>query len=276
MSSIDVLSLGDMVTDTFIKLPSNQAKVIQDDQAKWLALPFGQKLPYDQAIIMEAVGNAANASVSFARLGFSSSLMSNVGDDQYGRDMIITLHKNNVDTRFVRMNAHKVSNKNFILWYKEERTILVHHEAYEYHWPHLRPQETPKWIYFSSVSQHSLGFHDDLVDWLGQHPEVNLAFQPGTYQIEFGTKRLQRLYARSNVLVMNREEAVKVSGGKGDDLHDLFNRLHDLGAKIVAITDGPAGAYAVTAPNACLCRLTRTHVHQWNVPARATPLRLLL
>jgi ribokinase len=37
---------------------------------------------------------------------------------------------------------------------------------------------------------------------------------------------------------------VQISGGNYDDLHDLLNRIHGMGPKIVVITDGPAGAYA--------------------------------
>ncbi|MDB5185879.1 MAG: putative Ribokinase [Candidatus Saccharibacteria bacterium] len=248
-SQIDVLSVGDIVTDAFIKLIDDQAVSYQNEQGKWLAMPFGMKVPFDHVEILEAVGNAANASVSFARLGLNSGLAANVGGDQHGRDMITALHKNKVDTRFIHVNPDKVSNYHYVLWYKEERTILIKHEAYEYHWPHLRPKEIPKWIYFSSVGKDALEYHDDLAEWLEENPEVKLAFQPGTFQIDVGAERLQRLYHRTEVLVLNREEAVEVTGGNYDDIHDLFNRLHGLGARIICITDGPAGAYASDGEN---------------------------
>jgi ribokinase len=62
--------------------------------------------------------------------------------------------------------------------------------------------------------------------------------------MEAGTERLKRIYKRTEVLILNREEAVTVGGGKHDDIHDLLNHLHALGPRIVVITDGPAGAYA--------------------------------
>src|SRR5690554_8059913 len=102
--------------------------------------------------------------------------------------MIRRLHKNKVDTRFVHVNPDKKSNYHYVLWYKEERTILIKHEEYDYHWPHLKPNEIPKWIYFSSISKNALGFHDELVEWLNEHPDVRLAFQPGTFQIDAGTE----------------------------------------------------------------------------------------
>ncbi|HSX44256.1 MAG TPA: carbohydrate kinase family protein [Candidatus Saccharimonadales bacterium] len=247
---IDVLSVGDIVTDAFIKLLDEYEHTYDNEHGKWLALPFGNKVPFDHAEIIEAVGNAANAAVSFSRLGLKSALMANVGEDAHGRDMISALHKNKVDTRFIHVNPGKLSNYHYVLWYKEERTILIKHEEYKYYWPHVRPYEVPKWVYFSSISKGALdNFHDDIAEWLERNPEVKLAFQPGTFQMEAGADRLKHIYKRTEALLLNREEAVKVGGGNHEDVHDLFNRLHALGPKIVVITDGPKGAYASDGEN---------------------------
>lgn len=244
MGQIDILSVGDVVTDAFIKLFADQAKVYRDEQGVWLAMPFATKLPFDHAEIVEGVGNAGNAAVSCARLGLKTGFMTNVGGDSAGRDIIAALHKNGVDTRFVKINPGNSSNYHYVLWYGEERTILIKHEEYDYHWTPLQPVETPRWIYFSSISERALEYHDEIAHWLDQHPDVRLAFQPGTFQMKAGAERLARIYQRTEVLILNREEAAFVSGGQREDLHNLFDKLHGLGAKIVIITDGPGGAYA--------------------------------
>lgn len=245
MHQFDILSIGDVVTDAFIKLFDDQAKVVKDDKGgNWLAMPFATKIPFDHAELIEGVGNAANAAVAFARLGLKSTFVTNVGGDAYGREIIQALGKNKVDTRFVRINPSKKSNYHFVLWYKEERTILIKHEEYDYHWPHLHGGEVPRWVYFSSISENALEYHDRVADWLDENPSVHLAFQPGTFQMKAGTERLKRLYRRSAVLILNREEAALVSGGSVKDVHNLFDRLHALGPQVVVITDGPKGAYA--------------------------------
>jgi ribokinase len=243
--SLDVLAIGDVVTDAFIKLLEDRAHTYENEHGKWLAMPFGQKVPFDHSEVIEGVGNAANAAVAFAKLGLTSGLISNVGDDQFGRDIINALHKKQVDSRFVHINPDKVSNYHYVLWYKEERTILIKHEEYDYHWPRFQSNDIPKWIYFSSISKNALDkYHDRVVDWLQDNPEVKFAFQPGTFQIEAGAGRLKELYSRTEVLLLNREEAVLVSGGDYDNVHNLIDSLHKLGPKIVVVTDGPAGAYA--------------------------------
>lgn len=241
----DIIAVGDIVTDDFIKLFDDKAHTYVDEHGvKTLAMEFGTKIPFDHREVIEGVGNAANAVVACARLGLKTSFVTNIGGDQYGRDMIAALGKNDVDHRFVRVNPGKISNYHFVLWYKEERTILIKHEEYEYHWPHFRPNEVPKWLYFSSISKHAIPYHDQVADWLDEHPDVHLAFQPGTFQMEAGTERLKHIYELTDILILNREEAANVGGGKHDDINDLFDHLHKLGPKVICITDGPAGAYA--------------------------------
>ena len=250
MAEIEVLAIGDVVTDAFVKLLDDRANTFENEHGKFLAMPFGTKIPFDHAEVIEAVGNASNAAVSFAKLGLKSGLVSNVGGDAHGRDILKSLHDKGVDSRFVIVNPNKKTNYHYVLWYKEERTILIKHEEYDYHWPRFRDADIPEWVYFSSISKNSLERYHDLVeDWLEENSDVKLAFQPGTYQLEAGVEKLARLYKRTEVLVLNREEAVLVTKGNYDDIHGLFNTLHSYGPRIICITDGPAGAYASDGQN---------------------------
>lgn len=247
---LDVLSVGDVVIDDFIRLLDKEEKVEHTkDGSEWLAIPFGTKIPFDHNEVVAAVGNASNASVAFAKLGLRSGLVANIGDDERGRTILDALHKAKVDSRFVHINNGMKSNYHYVLWYKDERTILIKHEEYDYQWPSFRINDIPKWIYFSSISEHAMEYHDQMASWLESHPTVKLAFQPGTFQLEAGPHRLRRIYARSELLAVNREEAVTISGGNHADIHGLLDKLHALGPKIVVISDGHAGAYASDGTN---------------------------
>ncbi|QQS18471.1 hypothetical protein IPL68_07910 [Candidatus Saccharibacteria bacterium] len=70
---IDVLCVGDVVTDVFIKLIDALEHTYKNEDGKWLAIPFGMKIPFDHAETLHAVGNAANAAVSFSRLGLNAA-----------------------------------------------------------------------------------------------------------------------------------------------------------------------------------------------------------
>jgi len=243
MERPDVLCVGDAATDVFIRLSDSHIHMHDQDDSRWLDLPFRGKVPFDYALTVEAGGNAANAAVGFARLGLSVALAAHVGTDQIGRDMQAALHCEGVDTHLVRFDPGQPSNRNFVLWYGEDRTILVRHEIYDYHWAHLSSREMPRWIYLSSVGSDAMEYYDQIATWLYAESSVHFAFQPGTFQIA-QSPALRPLYARADVLVCNREEAVEIGGGDHNDVESLFQGLHNLGPTTVVLTDGPAGAFA--------------------------------
>ena len=244
MQRWDVISVGDTATDVFIRLIEGRVRTTEDASGRWLILPFGEKLPFDRSQTVESGGNAANAAVAFARLGLSTSFATHVGDDQVGRDIELALRQEGVDTHLLRVDPGVPSNRNFVLWLGEDRTILVRHQMYDYHWTHLRPSEIPRWLYLSSVGSDAQSYYDQLIEWLEAEPSVRFAFQPGTFQIALGTEPLAGLYRRADLLVCNREEAAEIGGGDQHDMADLLDRLHRLGSRMVVVTDGAAGAFA--------------------------------
>lgn len=244
MAHYDVLCVGDAATDVFIRLSNEHIRTWSDDQGHWMDLPFGGKVPFEYARTVEAGGNAANAAVGLARLGVPTALATHLGDDAIGRDMQAALHREGVDTHLVRLDPNHPSNRNFVLWFGQDRTILVHHEHYDYHWPHLSPRELPGWLYLSSVGSNGSGYHRQVVEWLAAEPSVRLVFQPGTFQIEQGVDALRGLYRRADVLICNREEAVEIGGAEHGDLAGILESLHALGPEVAVVTDGPDGAYA--------------------------------
>lgn len=238
-----ILTIGDIVTDAFIALREDQAEVTTNASgAQSLSMEFGSKPPYDHVDIVQAVGNSANAAVSFTRLGLRAGLMAYLGGDQAGKDSLDYLATENVDTRTVSVQSNQKSNYHYALRYGADRTILIKYEDYDYAWQ--APVETPDWIYLSMISQSAWQLHLDLLTYLKDHPATKLVFQPGTFHFQWGTDKLAAIYARSHIVFMNREEAALVTGQGTGSISQLADSLHGLGPKIVVITDGPNGAYA--------------------------------
>lgn len=248
-TQLDVLVVGDVLTDAFIKLFDDQAWTTESENGKILSMPFGMKVPFDHAEVVYGVGNSSNAAVSLTRLGISAGLVANIGSDDGGRDILKAYHNQGIDTRFVHVNHNKKTNFHYVLWYKDDRTILINHEHYDYQWPRFKPHDIPKWMYLTSIGANTLDYHDEITEFLVDNPDVKLLFQPGTFQISSGVERLEGIYRRTEVLVLNREEAVLITGGSHEDIHDLITRLHHLGPKIVALSDGPNGAYMSDGEN---------------------------
>lgn len=253
-SSPYILAIGDIFTDAFIKLGDDAAKIIkEEDGVEWLAVPFGRKPPYEKVDIIKSVGPSPNVAVSISRLGYHSGLMAWIGDDETGKEAIEHLKSENVNTGSIVTEEGKLTSYWYVLSYNADRTMLVKSEKYRYQWQD--PENIPDWIYLSYLGEDSWPLHEGLLKYLESHPETKLVFQPGTFQFKWGKEKLAEIYRRSYIVLMNREEAVDVTGRDYNSVKELAEGLHELGPEMVVITDGPNGSYAwhdgklVTVPN---------------------------
>lgn len=241
----DFVAIGDITIDAFIQLSKKDAKVVCDIEGKpcQLMMNFGDKLPYDDVTVVNAVGNSPNAAVSAHRLGLRTALVTNLGHDRNGKDCLDTLRKEGVATDFVRVHERKSTNYHYVLRYGAERTILIKHEVFPYTLPDF--EVPPRFIYFSSIGETGVDFHDEVADYVKRNSGTKLVFQPGTFQIRLGYERLKDLYAVTEIFFCNKEEAQSILGTKENHIPTLLRQMKTLGPKMPVITDGPEGAYVV-------------------------------
>ena len=256
MRDLDFVAIGDIVVDAFIRL--TQADVYTQEGVERLCLINGAKIPYESLTVIPAVGNSPNAAVAAARLGLASGLVSDLGADEYGTECLQALAEEHVDSSLVKKHEGKRTNYHYVLWYRDERTILIKHEEYPYALPELG---AVRWIYLSSLGEQSLPYHEAIAAYVETHPGTKFAFQPGTFQIKLGAKKLSALYKVSEIFFCNTDEAriilgaleVGLPSGSLTSSQDwiapalsadrLARALSALGPKIAVITDGPHGAY---------------------------------
>jgi ribokinase len=244
---LDFVAIGDLVIDAFIRLEQAHEVCNMATGKCELCVSFADKVPYAFAEEVPAVGNSANASVSAARLGLTSSLIANVGDDQHGKECLAALKANNVITDHVGIHPGLKTNYHYVLWYGKDRTILIKHEKF----PETMPDVgSPTWLYLSSLGENSLPFHAEIEKYLDAHPDTNLVFQPGTFQMTFGTEVLAPIYKRAKMFFCNREEAQRILQTEEKDPLTLLKKMRELGPQVVVITDGPDGAYVYFDDNA--------------------------
>ncbi len=260
----DFIAVGDTVTDAFIRLKEASVHCTVDRERCEICMRFADKIPYESVTVVPAVGNSANAAVAASRLGLSSALVSNIGDDYFGKECLAALTGERVDTEFITAHPGMKTNYHYVLWYEDDRTILIKHEEYPYRLPDI---DDPKWVYLSSLGENSLAFHGEIEKYFSAHPNVKLAFQPGTYQIKFGKEALAELYQRTEIFICNTEEARRILGNDEPDAKELLQKVATLGPKIVVITDGTKGAYALDGSTS----LTTGGTTSWFMPPYPDP-----
>lgn len=241
MKQFDFVAIGDVVVDAFIRLEDAHVTCTLDGTKCELCMKYGSKVPFEYAKIVAGVGNSANAAVSASRLGLSAALVAPTGNDANGQLCIDTLAVDGVDTTFINKQSGIPTNYHYVLWFGDERTILIKHEKYSYSIPDFG---TPKFIYLSSLGEDASHLHGEIVEYLQAHPEGKLAFQPGTFQIKMGVEALHNLYAHTEIFVCNLEEAQIITGLDTLDVRTLSEKIMSYGPKVVLVTDGSKGAYS--------------------------------
>ena len=241
----DFVAIGDITIDAFIQLSKDDASVLCNIDGKpcQLVMDFGSKLPYEDVTVVNAVGNAPNASVSAHRLGLSSALVTNLGHDRNGKDCLTALRNEGVHTDFVKVHEEKNTNYHYVLRYGAERTILIKHEEYPYALPKFATP--PRYIYFSSIGENGVDFHHEIASYVKAHPETKLVFQPGTFQIRLGYEAIKDIYEVCEIFFCNKQEAEEILGVGVTPVPELLRKIAALGPKIPVITDGPNGAFAL-------------------------------
>jgi len=242
---LDFLAIGDVVIDDFIDLTDVRIDSDPDEGdggGKEICFRFGDKIEYENSIVLPAVGNSSNAAVSAHRLGLKTASYSNIGDDKHGQDILDTIVAEGMTTDYINIQPGKITNYHYVLRFGPERTILVRHEDYEYALPQL--VTPPRYIYFSSIGEKAVDFHREVADYCNAH-ETKLVFQPGTFQIKLGLEKLGYMYEAADLFFCNKEEAQKILHSNTDTIPELLKEMKaKTGEGIVCITDGAAGAYA--------------------------------
>ncbi len=245
-----IISVGGMTEDVFCSI--DDTRLVDNPRSsgtkKLLAFEYGGKVGISELRIC-CGGGAANAAVAFARLGFSSSIIGDAGEDDRGRRILTNLRNNGVDTRLVSLHRQAQSGVSYILV-----TPNREHVVFTYRGANaisvLSPAEasavrSAAWTYVTSLSGNWKKVLKPLFA-----SAANVAWNPGREQIAAGLTALSPFLKKTTVLIVNRAEASalvasgKVKASLKNDMRSLLVALRSAGPLAVVITDGEHGAEA--------------------------------
>jgi len=241
----DVITIGSATQDVF--LVSKGFKIIK---SKLFKSGYGECFPYGSKVELEEIytdtgGGATNASVTFANLGLKTAVISKVGQDLAGQNIILTLKKNKIDISKIKIIKDKRTAYSTILLVSGgDRTILVYRGVSanftinDFNTKNLNS----KWLYISSLNGN-LNLITKIVQDANRK-KIKIAINPGSRELQHGFAKLKKSLPEIEVFNLNREEALKLTKSKKDtSIKSLFKKLEKINSKIYVITDGIKGAY---------------------------------
>ncbi len=232
----DVVSVGGAVIDLFLLIDDSNPHFKFNEQTKELDIHLGDK------IILEDVkfslgGNASNVAVGIKRLGFKSSIVCEIGNDEFSTRILNGLSKEGIDTSRIKKGEGE-SSFSIILNLKGDRTIFTKkvEREHDFSFENL----SSKWVYLTSLGNKWENAYRKVYEFV-KDTGAKLAFNPGGLQLDAGLQSYSVLLSETDVLILNMDEAKAIVGEK----KDIPLELKKLGPRIVVVTDGAKGSYAV-------------------------------
>jgi ribokinase len=249
----DFIAVGGAVED--ISFYTSEGQVIDNPKdvlrQKLLGFEYGAKVKAE-ALGRFPGGGANNAAVCLSRLGFAVGLAAAVGEDEVGKRLLKNLDENGVDTRLVKTVKHRDSGFSLIVITPEGE-----HVAFTYRGANdelsLNKIEAhmlsySKWLYVSSLS----GQWERTLDKVFAVKKGLVAWNPGGTQLKEGAGKLHKWLKKTEILMLNKDEAVELAISDGryrrkgqellKDMKVLLSAIKSLGPNQVVITSGDKGA----------------------------------
>jgi len=248
----DVISIGDATLDTFIELEEATLTCSLHKDKCQLCLNYADKIPISSSI-RKVAGNAANVAVGTSRLGLKSSFWSVLGDDDFAKEVMKKMREEKVNTNYVTIEKGKESNYAVVLNYQGERTQLIYRGNLVYRFP--KNLAVTRLLYITAMGKNNEHLYEDLITYVFDN-RIPLAYNPGKEQIRNKRKISTTILKYTEILLVNKDEATLLLEGrepyflKGTkkmprpEIKDILLALHELGPKVIVVTDGVNGSYA--------------------------------
>lgn len=245
----DIITIGSALLDVFVKsdkfltLP---ASAYPDGQA--IGLERGGKTEVSEVEVCSG-GAGSNNAVSFARKGFKTAIIAELGTDLTAATIKEELRRENVDLGMLVEEQGETTGISTILVAPDgSRAVAVYRGASgmlsesDIHWNRLDTD----WLMISSLGGE-MNLLSTLINY-GRANGSNIAVNPGKKELEqIDTWGGVNLFQHTNVLILNREEAGLLTHLPFGD-NDFWQSKKAIipGPEIVLITDGKHGGKVIS------------------------------
>jgi len=239
----DIITFGSATQDVFMS--SRELQVVEDEKfstKKGLCVSLGSKM-HMESVFFAMGGTGSNTAATFGEQGLKTAYLSTIGKDPAGQIVKDELKKHNVSLDLLKEVDNYPTAFSVILSLPEVgRSILEKlgacHEITEGDVDFNQLQS--KWFYIASLSGKSSKIFKPVVDFAVKN-KIKIAINPGRTQLSDDLETLRLLLDKIDVLILNQEEAAKLTGLDFEQEKEVFKKLDELVRGIVVMTKGPRG-----------------------------------
>jgi len=237
----DVITIGSAVRDAFFETNLETVGWKKTPTGKALALPLGGKSFID-TVHFTLGGNAANASVTFARQGLRTGIFTKIGDDVAGEEIRRIWNKERVNTDLVMLSDLPTSYSVLLLQGGERSIITYRGASNDFDLRDVKLNKLKSKWWYVSLSGDGYKSIDRLLRYASKN-NIRVALNPSDKHLHgAGKKALLRQLKSISFLVVNEGEAAEITGIPFRRGKEVFKKLDELVEGVVAVTSGPKGA----------------------------------
>jgi sugar/nucleoside kinase (ribokinase family) len=242
---LDVLAVGSALKDIFIftkDLKCADNKICHPFSANTL----GDKINIKN-MHFDIGGGGTNIVATFNNLGLRTALITQVGDDTAGHEIINNLKQRKIITTFISIKNKKETGYSVIFISPSgERTAIVFRGASDFHqfnFPKIN--FNTKWLYLSSVNGN-LALVKKIFSF-AKKSNAKIAWNPGNLELQFGQKKLKRYLNTTDLLILNIKEAISLIQKKSQNINEIMECLQSMSPNTnICVTAGKKGAWLWT------------------------------
>jgi ribokinase len=245
----DFFCIGKTTIDQFLILNQQALNFHLDPKTGYLSFKHGEKIDVEELEFCLG-GNATNVAVGLSRLGLSTALCSEIGDDEFDLKIRNQLALENIDRSHMIHTKNAPSSFSVIINFKGERTIFMQRMQREHNFRF--DDLSTKYVFLTSLEK----------EWRRPYKQVlallvkkgcKLVFNPGTLQLHEGKDIILEILEHTDILFVNKEEAEELIFGhekrKRDNeikyIRELLVKLQKMGAGTAVVTNGRYGSHAI-------------------------------
>lgn len=246
----DVITIGTARLDAFMTIHNPQKELHTDSEHHGICFRLGEKILVDHYDFCMG-GNAANVAVGLTRLGIKATLVAEIGDDEFSIKIRNSLAKENIERLFVTQTKGGSSNLSVIINHQGDRTIFAE-ERIQAHNFNL-DEATADYLYITSLGRDWEKAYRMSLEFANLH-KSKIVFNPGSLQLKEGKDTIHQVLEKIDILFVNKEEAElllfnhynKKVDNSEKYIKNLCEELQKLGPKIIVLTNGKNGSYALS------------------------------
>jgi sugar/nucleoside kinase (ribokinase family) len=178
--------------------------------------------------------------IALKRLGFTTGVFAEIGDDELAARIEKTLRDEQVETGHIN-RVKKRTSFTVGLNFQKERTLFTHHVESPHEFDFSK--ESAKWVYLASLGKPWKQAYEAVVSYK-KRTGAQIACNPGQSQFVAGRDSYLPILKEVDVLFLNKQEAQIVADLRTEKITELLEELSTFCPGIIVITDGRNGSYS--------------------------------